>query len=367
MDIVIHYGEIGTKGKNRKQFEEQLISNIKQGLEGNYSKIQRRYGKIVVIDAKNKKKAKETLSLMPGIANFAFAEKVEKEFEIIKKKTFEKAKKLEFDSFKVETIRSDKTFPMKSGEVSREVGGEIFTKLKKKVKLKNPEVTFFIEIGEKHAYIYHEKFQGIGGLPIGSSGKVVVMLSGGIDSPVAAYMMMKRGCSVVLCHFMNETVLTKESEKKVDKIVKVLEKIQPNIKLIKRKFNNIQKEIIKKVPAKYRMIIYRRFMTKITNLVARKERARAIVTGDSIGQVASQTMKNINCIYNAADYPLFSPLIGLNKQEIVNISKQIGTYEVSILPYADCCSYMIAEHPETAADLKDILEIEKNLDKDLIK
>ncbi|NQU79416.1 hypothetical protein HQ545_06635 [Candidatus Woesearchaeota archaeon] len=188
---------------------------------------------------------------------------------------------------------------------------------------------------------------------------LVCSLSGGLDSPVAAYMMIKRDCNVVFVHVLNATQSQIGVRSKIDRIVEKLSSLQKGTKLYIVPFEKLQKHIIMCVPAKYRMIIYRRFMMRIMNDVASKEGAKGIITGDSVGQVASQTMDNMNCIYNAAKYPVISPLLGFNKEEIINISKKIGTYEYSIEPHPDCCSFMIAKHPETKCRLRDALSVER--------
>jgi thiamine biosynthesis protein ThiI len=187
-------------------------------------------------------------------------------------------------------------------------------------------------------------------------------LSGGIDSPVASYLMMKRGCKVVFVNIYNQTQVDRSVLSKIDKIVNELTKFQGKSRLYVVPFANIQKQIIMNVPSKYRMVIYRRFMFRIMNLISQKEKTKAFVTGDSVGQVASQTLENINSIYDASELPILCPLIGMNKEEIIEISKFIGTYEHSIIPFPDCCSFMIAQHPETKSRLDDIKKIEENIE-----
>ncbi len=359
MVIVVHYGEIGVKGKNRKQFEEKLMSNLRTALK---VQVKRQYGRIIIESANA-----ERLSLIPGIKYFSYAEECTQELDEIKRKAVEILKNRNFETFRVETKRSNKSFPFKSMEINTAVGEEIRKKLNKKVDLKNPDLKLYIEITEKDALLYTQRYEGVGGLPVGTAGKLVAMLSGGIDSPVASFMMMKRGCSVVLAHYMSSTQVTEEAIKKVKELASKLNRIQLRTRLYIIPFIELQKEIIKNVPARFRMIVYRRYMTRITNLIVRKEKAKGIVTGDSIGQVASQTLNNLSCIYDAADFPVFSPLIGLNKVEIIQIARKINTYETSILPYQDCCSFMVAEHPETSAKLDVIKSIEENIDDSLIK
>jgi thiamine biosynthesis protein ThiI len=359
--IVIHYSEIGTKGKNRDFFEKQLMDNVKSFLGEKVSKVYRRGGRIIC-DVESLDGIENVLKFIPGVANFSFAMKCELDYNDIQEKVFYFLKDADFSTFKVVTSRSNKNFKMNSDEVNRLLGERVILEFNKKVKMVNPDLNIFVEIGEKEAFVFFEKIQGIGGLPVGSSGKIISSLSGGIDSPVASYLMMKRGCKVVFVHIYNQTQVDRSVLSKIDKIVNELTKFQGKSKLYVVPFANIQKQIIMNVPSKYRMIIYRRFMFRIMNLISQKEKTKAFVTGDSVGQVASQTLENINSIYDASGLPILCPLIGMNKEEIVEISKFIGTYEHSIIPFPDCCSFMIAQHPETKSRLEDIKKIEDNIE-----
>ena len=357
--IVIHYSEIGTKGRNRDYFEDQLIENVKRIVNG---KVYKRYG-MIVADTKEKK----DLSLIPGVAYYSYAENAKLDLEDIKEKSLVLLRKENFESFKIVSSRSNKNFNLTSPELNEKIGEFIFEKLNKKVKLKNPEKTLFVEVGEKEAFVYTEKIRGIGGLPVGISGDVVCSLSGGLDSPVAGFLMMNRGCKVIFVHVYNKTLHGKGMQEKLKKIVKELSIIQGESKLYMVPFGDIQNEIIEKVDAKYRMIVYRRFMMRIIGKIAIKEKCKFIVTGDSVGQVASQTLENLNCIWDASNINVFAPLIGMNKDSIVDIAKKINTYEHSIMPYPDCCSYMIAKHPVTKSRLDYIEREEKDIDVKLVE
>lgn len=363
--ILIHYGEIGTKGKNRVVFENCLIRNISKALGECAKKIRREHGRIIVFEENGKEEIKRKLEKIPGIENFSFAHETKLDIEDIKRRALEVAKGKKFTTFKISTKRGNKDFPYSSMQVNEIVGEEIRKKLRKKVDLRNAELTIFIEIGNRNAYIYTEKYEGIGGLPVGVEGKVISLLSGGIDSPVASWLMMKRGCNVVFIHFYNEKLVAKPS--KAEEIVKKLNESQLESIAYYIPFADLQYEIIKEVPAKYRMIVYRRFMAKIANEIASIEKAKAVVTGDSLGQVASQTLENLLCIYDASSLPVLSPLIGFDKKEIIEMAKKIGTYEISIKPYEDCCSFMVAKHPATKAKLEEIREMESRIKIDLYK
>ena len=230
-----------------------------------------------------------------------------------------------------------------------------------KVSLSKPEIAFFVEITEKGAFIYTDKIKGIGGLPVGATGKVVSLISGGLDSPVAAWKIFRRGCSVVFVHFNNETLNKSGVEDKIVKLVEKLSHYQFKTRLYLIPFGRLQNEIIKVIPSKYRMIVYRRVMFKIAEKILENEKALEFVTGDSVAQVASQTLENIKVIYASAKSPVLSPLIGENKKDIIKIAEEIGTFELSTLPYEDCCSFLIDKHPETKAKLENIEKLEENL------
>jgi len=360
--IVIHYSEIAIKGKNRSYFENALVKRIKQAL-GEMVKVHKRYGRIVCIpeiDA-DMDKVKTALQRVPGIAYFSLGCAAEKDLEQLKLTALELLKQSDFQSFGVKTKRSDKTFPVKSDEINRQVGGCIAATLGKKVNLTDPDLWLYIEVTHKEALLYSEKISGPGGLPVGTSGRLVASLSGGIDSPAAAAMMMKRGCEMIFGHIRNETQFTSGAVNKIEDLVRALTKIQVRSKLYIFPFGDIQRHIIAFVPAKQRMIVYRRCMMRLLNRLAEKEGCKGLVTGDSVGQVASQTLDNIRCIQAASELPVIAPLIGMNKDEIIRIAEQVGTYEHSIQPYPDCCSFMIAAHPETRADLQDIEQLEAGI------
>ena len=367
MNIIIHYNEIATKGKNRNYFERFLMRNLQNTLRGFVTRVYKRYGLIVVEVNNEKEEIKNKLFKVSGIANFSFSVKAELNFNNVKEKTLEIAKEKEFSSFKVNARRSNKNFPKTSKEINKEIGDLIREKLDKKVDLSNPDLELFIEVGEKEVFLYYEKFSGIGGLPVGVSGKLVSSLSGGIDSPIASYLMMKRGCEIIFVHIFNKNVSGEGAVGKIEKIVNVLKEFQGKTELYIVPFEELQKEIIKNVPAELRMIVYRRYMMRILNSISLGEKAGGIVTGDSLGQVASQTLENLGLIHNVPEVPVFSPLIGMNKDEIINIARNIGTYEFSILPYEDCCSFMIAEHPETKGRLEEIEKFEKRIDEKIVE
>ena len=237
-------------------------------------------------------------------------------------------------------------------ELNSKLGEVIIKALNKKVKMKSPDIMLKIELSKKSAYISNEDIKGVGGLPTNPQQKVVALLSGGFDSPVAAYLMMKRGCEVILVHFHNKNQASSSVESKITKLAEQLSKFQVKTKLYIVPFESLQKEIIMKVNSKLRMLVYRRFMLKIASEVAGMNKAKFLIVGDSLSQVASQTFENLEATYTGLDKHVLSPLIGLDKREIIEISKRIGTYEISAMPYGDCCSYFLAKHPTLKADVK---------------
>lgn len=364
--IICHYHEIGLKGKNRKVFEEVLVKNIKQVIPPEYlNYVKRISGRILIELTKQgeeqQKKIIKSLKNIFGIAYFAFAVLVKQDIKSIQNKACQLLKKERFKTFKTETKRANKNFPLTSQEINEKIGAKICNTLNKKVDLKNPEITCFIEIVEKFAFIYLKKHKGPGGLPVGSSGKGILLLSGGIDSPVAAFYALKRGISLNFIHFHAQPYTNKASIEKVIELIKVLKKFQPIVKLYLVPFGEAQQEILLKTPDKLRVILYRRLMVRIAERIAQKEKAKALITGDSIGQVASQTLENLGVVQKAVNLPIIKPLACLDKEEIIQKAKEIGTYEISILPHQDCCARFLPKHPETKADLEKVKKAEKKL------
>jgi len=361
--IVIHYSEIGIKGKNRAHFENALVRNVRNAL-GDQARVEKRYGRVVAVPAPgaDTDDLSRRLSRLPGIAHLALGRVAEKDVDAIGERAVELLRNSRFGSFGVKCKRSDKSFPLTSQEIGAKVGAAILRDLGGKVDLTSPEVWLTVELTHREALIYTGTVSGPGGLPVGTGGRVVASLSGGIDSPVAAWMLMKRGCQVIFGHIRNETQFAAGVEDKIAELVNCLTSVQLRSKLYVLPFGDLQRLIIALVPAKLRMIVYRRFMMRLLNRVAEMEKAHALVTGDSLGQVASQTLDNLRCIHSASTLPVLSPLIGLNKEEIVTLARQVGTFEHSIEPYPDCCSFMIAPHPETRAELAEIERYESHLD-----
>ena len=369
MDFVVcHYHEIGLKGKNRDFFEKKLVENIKKALKPEFFNWAKRFPGRVVLKltekgVKNSKKIEQGLNYVFGISYFAFAKATKPQLKEIKKTALELISTQRGKTFKIETKRSDKKFPYPSHRVNELIGEYILKHTKgKTVKLENPKIICFIEILPEIAFIYTKKIKGLGGLPVPTAGKVVSLLSGGIDSPVASFLVQKRGAKVIFVHFHAYPYTSKASIEKVEKIAEILNRYQFSSKLYLVPFAEIQKEILLKTQARFRVILYRRMMLKIAETIAKKEGAQALVTGESLGQVASQTLENIRVIEEAVKMPVFRPLIGKDKEEIIQIAKKIGTYEISILPHQDCCARFLPKHPETKAKINDIKKEEKKLE-----
>jgi len=360
--IVCHYSEIGLKGKNRPFFEKKLVENIRMVLPKSCSV--RRLPGVVLINLKDnnsKEDIEKRLKKVFGIAYFTFAEKVDPDMKEIKKRAVEILKEKKIESFRITTKRSDKTFPLTSQEVSVEVGAEVVKELNLDVDLENYDFNLIIEIIESGAFLYGRKIKGYGGLPVSSSGRALLLLSGGIDSPVAGLRMMKRGLSLDFIHFHAYPLVSDDSIKKVKKIFKLFKGYSPNSKLFLIPFSEIQKKIRLEVPEKYRIIFYRRFMLKIAQEVVLQSQAEALVTGESLGQVSSQTLPNMRATEDAVFLPILRPLVGNNKEEIVKEAKEFETYKISILPDQDCCTLFNPGNPETRADLEEVLKIEEGL------
>jgi tRNA uracil 4-sulfurtransferase len=363
--FVIHYNELGLKKGNRDFFENMLCVNINTVLEGcGAQRIKRISGRLLVPvpTGASIQEIKRRLTRVFGIAYFAEAWASPQAVEKLESNAWELIQGRTFSSFRIDTRRADKSFPQTSVEINQRVGAYVKERAQARVDLENAELTCWIEIVEQYALIYVERFAGPGGLPVGTSGKVIVLLSGGIDSPVAAWKMIKRGCTAVYVHFHSFPYTNKESQEKARQIVKLLCSYALRSKIYLVPFAEIQKRIMVDTPPETRVILYRRYMMRIAEQIARREKARVLVTGDSVGQVASQTIENIDVISRAVPMPILRPLIGDDKLEIVDVARRIGTYDISIVPDQDCCSLFVPKHPETKANLTQVEHSEARLD-----
>ncbi|OQX96692.1 tRNA 4-thiouridine(8) synthase ThiI [candidate division KSB1 bacterium 4572_119] len=370
--ILIHYSEIALKKGNRKYFEQKLNQNILKatnGLPKGNLKID--YGRFVLSLVKDSpvEKIVERLKKIMGIAYFSVAFSGSKDIEVLREQVFEKVQNLEFENFCIQTRRTDKSFPLTSLQVNQAVGEKIHLGLKKPVKIKNPDLKCNIEIYNNQVFFYLKRHEGQRGLPVGSSGRVVSLLSSGIDSPVSSYKMIKRGCRVIFVHFHSFPMTNKSSYHNTVKLAQKLTQYQYNSKIYMVPLIKIQEEIILRAPIKFRIILYRRMMYRIAESIALNEKAKALITGESVGQVASQTLENIAAISEVVSLPILRPLIGYDKEEIINEAKKINTFKTSIEPYDDCCSYLVPENPETKAKPHEVHNAEEKLEswEELIK
>lgn len=371
--IIIRYGEIFLKGKNRDYFESLLIKNIKEALKNFNCKFIRGHGRYFVEEFYENSEVEIVDALLKvfGVYSISIASKVNvdqsDDFLSIKKAALRHVQDLkeyrEGATFRATVKRADKTLSKTSSEIAGDIGGYLLQNTQLKVDLTNFEIEVFADIRENRmAYVYSKVIFGVGGLPVGCSGSGMLLLSGGIDSPVAAYMMAKRGAKIFAVHFSSPPYTSELAKEKVISLKNLCEKYCSKIHLYVVPFTEIQLEIHKKCPSELMITIMRRFMMRIAELLAKKHDCGALITGESLGQVASQTMESINCTNIVASLPVFRPLIGLDKQEIMDIAKKIDTYETSILPYEDCCTIFLPKSPVIKPRLKDVETAEKALD-----
>lgn len=361
MIILINHSEIVLKGKNRPFFERKLRENIKYVLKdlGKIS-IKNLHGRFLLkTETNNWQEVKEKLLRVFGVANFSKVYEQKVNLDKLENSLIKLLEKKGFLSFAVRTKRIDKNISLTSQELTNQLGDFIRKKLGKNVNLDDPDLTIYIDIYKNKVWYYFEKIEGLHGLPIGTSGKVLSFLSGGIDSNVSSYLMARRGCLVNFIHF-HALINNKEVLKsKIGKMVQTIKLYTLYSKLYIVPYLPFQMALLN-VKTKNELVLFRRFMLKIGEEIARKHKFQTLVTGDNLGQVASQTMENLAVTQQAVNIPVFRPLLTYNKQEIINLSKKIGTYQLSIKPYKDCCS-IIEKHPKTKSKLEEVLLEEQQL------
>lgn len=366
---VVRYAELFLKGQNRRFFEECLRRNIKRALRPlQGTRVERLHGRMVVSGGRSGTAAAiERLSRVFGIVSLSPALLVEPSLDsftegALKLLRPQLARHGNRPRFKVETRRSDKRFPIPSPEVSREVGGRIVEALNLPVDVHTPDIVVTIEIGAERSFVYAEDIPGPGGLPVGSAGRVAALVSGGIDSPVASWLAMKRGCEVQAVYFHSFPYTGDRTKEKVRELVRIVAAWHGPMVLWVVPFTDVQKALRAAGPAELAVVLYRRMMVRIASELARREECKALVTGESLGQVASQTLENLGVINDAAELPILRPLITADKTEIIALARKIGTYDVSIQPYEDCCSLFVPKHPATKARISRVQEVEAKLD-----
>lgn len=361
--ILIKYGELTTKKANRNLFIKTLYDNILEKLKDYQVKITKDRVRMFIETTDNIDEIVNILSNIPGIHGIVIAYKVDTNTEEIKAKTLDIVKTINFKTFKVETKRSNKNFPIPSMEFNQIIGRLLLKNIPNiKVDVHNPDYLLKIEIRDKYTYIYSKEINGLGGYPIGVAGKGLLMLSGGIDSPVAGYLAMKRGIKLECIYFESPPHTSIQAKNKVKKLVAKLNNYQSNITLHVINFTKIQEAIYQNINPNYMITIMRRMMYRISTKVAEKNNCLAIINGESVGQVASQTLTSMQVINNVTSYPIIRPLACYDKLDIIDISKKIDTYETSILPYEDCCTIFLPKHPVINPSLDKAIEYEKNID-----
>ena len=363
--IIIRYSELHLKGKNRGYFERVLITNIEKSLKGLKHELKRQSGRYLVenFDGFDVDEIISRLKKVFGIHSFSVALKVNSDLNAIYKAAEEVC--LDNGSFKVETHRADKAFPLNSLQISAEIGGRLLNKFKNlSVDVHNPQFVINIDVRENGTtLVFNEFFKGVGGMPVGSSGKGLLLISGGIDSPVAGHMIAKRGMQINCIHFHSYPYTNMQARDKVVELAKVLSDYTCGTKLNIVSVTHIQEEIHKKCNGEYMVTLLRRFMMRIAEIIAKKCGAQCLITGESLGQVASQTVEGITSSNSVVKYlPVLRPLCGFDKEEIIERSRYMGAYDISIQPYEDCCTVFLPKHPVIKPSIESILDEEKKLD-----
>ena len=365
--IILRYSEIHLKGNNRNFFESLLIENVKNALSKYTFDFKKTYGRYVISNYNQSQEESiiDKLTKVFGLHSISPAFVVDNDLD----KITEAALQLEIvpGTFKVECNRADKTFPLKSFEVAAEIGGRLLSKYHKQlvVDIHNPQQIVYIDMREnKKSFVFLKNIPAAGGLPVGCSGKGLLLLSGGIDSPVAGYMMAKRGMKISSIHFHSYPFTSDQAREKVMTLAKELTDYTGKMDVYVVPFTDIQIKIHEECPEEFMITIMRRFMMRISQKIAQKIGAGALITGESLGQVASQTLESINTTNSVATMPVFRPLIGFDKMDIIEISHKIGTYQTSILPYEDCCTVFLPKHPVTKPKLHIIERAEQKLNID---
>lgn len=368
--LVIHYDEIALKGRNRGMFERQLIDTLREACaELGHVEVRKLYGRFLLRPADGSTDLApyiHRIQPIPGIAYVLEAIETAAEMPTVRDAvTSVIPEQSGAASFGVRVKRADKNFPMRSLELERELGAHVLDQRSWQVDLKEPDVWVRVEIVNGRALVATKRHDGFGGLPVGASGRGVVLLSGGIDSPVAAWMMMNRGLRLSAVHFHSAPYTNQRSQEKVRDLAKLLLRFQPQLQLTMFPFAEpIQQTIVKEAPQRYRVILYRRFMMRLAERAARAKRASCLVTGEALGQVASQTIENMATVEAVAGLPILRPLVGTSKAQIIETARRIGTFETSIEPHDDCCSYLMPRSPATRSTPEELADVEKVFDID---
>ena len=355
--IIVHYQEIALKGKNRPWFLGRLVRNLREAVADlDVTAVRPLMGRIELVlgAGATREQVGERIARTFGVANFSYAARTTLDLDTIAAAILEDLGDRSCHSFRVSVRRADKRYPLTSPQVEREVGGRIKEARGWRVDLENADLVIHLELLTNEAFYFFGKERGPGGLPTGTAGRVACLLSGGIDSPVAAHRMMKRGCAVTFVHFHSYPILSRASIEKARQLVTLLTQWQHRSRLYLVPFGDIQQQVVLAVPGPMRVVVYRRLMMRIAERIARDRQAQALVTGDVVGQVASQTLENLAVIGQVATLPVFRPLIGMDKEEITAEAIRIGSYPISIIPDQDCCTLFTPRNPQTRARLASI-------------
>ena len=362
--VILHYQEIALKGRNRPWFVARLARNLREAVKDlDVAAVRVLMGRIEVVlgPSADWSTIAGRLGRVFGVANFARAGRAPLDVEAIAVEILRDLDATDPRSFRVSARRADKRFPLTSPQIEREVGGRIKEARGWHVDLDDPELTIHVEALTDQAFYYFGKERGAGGLPVGASGRVVCLLSGGIDSPVAAWRMMRRGCRVLFVHFHSYPILSRASQEKARELARLLTQFQYRSRLLLVPFGELQQRVVLAVAPPLRVVIYRRLMMRIAERIAQQHRAQALVTGEVVGQVASQTLENLNSINEVVELPILRPLIGMDKDEITAEAQRLGTYPISIIPDQDCCTLFTPRHPATKARKRDVVAAEAAL------
>jgi thiamine biosynthesis protein ThiI len=362
---LVHYHELTLKKGNRAYFVRRLISNLQRGLAGTGSGAITQTGARFLIDlpdGADEGAIRTRLARTFGVANFAITRSIPLEMDALIRAVTDAVTAKDFASFRISARRSNKAFPRSSNQINVELGTLVQRLTHTRVDLEDAELTIYVEVLDREFLLYFDRTPGPGGLPAGVSGRVACLMSGGLDSPVAAYRMMKRGAYVVFVHFHSHPFVSRASQDKARELAELLTRYQYASRLLLVPFGEVQREVVLAVPAPLRVIVYRRLMVRIAEALARKVRAQALVTGEALGQVASQTLPNIATVDAVATMPILRPLVGMDKEEIVHQAQALGTYDISIQPDEDCCSLFTPKHPATASTAYELEAAEAGLD-----
>lgn len=364
--ILVRYGELSTKGKNKKDFISKLLSNTKSALRTfeklTYEKTHDRL--YILLNGEDYEAVCEKLKMVFGISSFSLAIKIDSDLEWMKETSLQIAKEFDGATFKMDTRRHHKAFLYSSDEINRACATEILKNTELKVNVKVPELRISIEVREFDTYIMTNKIKGAGGYPVGVNGKALVMLSGGIDSPVACFETMKRGVAIECIHYASPPYTSERALDKVKELASIIAACQGHIRLHIIPFTPLQLEIYKQCDESYAITIMRRMMYRLAQRVCEKQNCLAIVNGESLGQVASQTLESMNVINHVVDIPVLRPVVCMDKLEIIDIAQKIGTYEVSIQPFEDCCTIFTPKSPVTKPSMKKCEKMEARFDFD---